>query len=201
MGGPLDVQTGTGFLALAFVVPLSLAWYNIRRLQIEQHRAWMLRAWVNAGAIITSRICFFAMLFITAPAGYATVRPCEQIDFEHYGNRTKVLARFPGCAGFYSGVNGTDPHLAVVVPVDPPKAGPSWVGSSLTLNFGASVWLSLAIHMIGVEIYLRLTPAEAERLRNISYQRQAEAGMKNPGSAGLTVDSLGDSAKWTPSSG
>jgi hypothetical protein len=43
---------------------------------------------------------------------------------------------------------------------------------------------------------LHLTPREAERLRKVSYQRQLEAGMKNPGSAGLTADKLGDSEAW-----
>jgi hypothetical protein len=41
---------------------------------------------------------------------------------------------------------------------------------------------------------LHLTPREAERLRNVSYQRQLEAGMKNPGSAGLV--GLGDCEPW-----
>lgn len=45
---------------------------------------------------------------------------------------------------------------------------------------------------------LHLTPAEAERLRNVSYQRQLEAGMKHPGRAGLTADSIGDSPLWVP---
>ncbi|EJT70843.1 hypothetical protein GGTG_11866 [Gaeumannomyces tritici R3-111a-1] len=205
MGGTLEVQTGVGFLAVVFVGELALAWVNVRRLQIDQHRAWMLRAWVLAGAILTSRLCLVPMMFINAPAGYATVRTCDQIDFEHDADRPAVLAHFPGCAGFYggAGVNGSGPagpRLSVVVPADPSKGGLSGLGSSLTFNFGAAIWLAMAIHMIGVEIYLRLTPAESERLRNISYQRQIEAGMKNPGSAGLTADRLGDAAKWTPAS-
>lgn len=47
-------------------------------------------------------------------------------------------------------------------------------------------------------LQLHLTPAEADRLRNVSYQRQLEAGMRNPGRAGLTADRLGDSALWVP---
>lgn len=47
-------------------------------------------------------------------------------------------------------------------------------------------------------LQLHLTPVEAERLRNISYQRQLEAGMKRPGRAGLTADSIGDSPLWVP---
>ena len=34
---------------------------------------------------------------------------------------------------------------------------------------------------------LHLTPKESERLRQVSYQRQLEAGFKNPGHAGLVA--------------
>lgn len=91
------------------------------------------------------------------------------------------------------------------------------VASVLSTTFGPALWLGLAIHAIGVEIYVRtyittkkgdcaaelteeqlhLTPAEAERLRNVSYQRQLEAGFKDPGRAGLTADRIGDAPKWT----
>jgi hypothetical protein len=43
---------------------------------------------------------------------------------------------------------------------------------------------------------LHLTPREAERLRQVSYARQLEAGMRSPGSAGLTADRLGDAKPW-----
>ena len=45
-GGGIVVKTGGGTLGIAFIVSLVLAYINIKRLQIEQHRAWMLRAWV-----------------------------------------------------------------------------------------------------------------------------------------------------------
>jgi uncharacterized membrane protein len=44
-GGGLDIQAGLGLLGIMFLVSLVLAVVNIKRLQIEQHRAWMLRAW------------------------------------------------------------------------------------------------------------------------------------------------------------
>ena len=46
------------------------------------------------------------------------------------------------------------------------------------------------------DVQLHLTPAESERLRRISYERQLAAGMRHPGRAGLTVDRLGDSDEW-----
>jgi hypothetical protein len=68
--------------------------------------------------------------------------------------------------------------------------------ASMELNFGMAAWIAIFLHTVGVEIYLSLTPAEGERLRKVSYEKQLEAGMKNPGSAGLTVDRWGDAEKW-----
>lgn len=44
-GGGLEIQAIVGFIAIIFLGSLGLALYNIKMLQIEQHRAWMLRAW------------------------------------------------------------------------------------------------------------------------------------------------------------
>ncbi|KAF2194588.1 hypothetical protein K469DRAFT_706051 [Zopfia rhizophila CBS 207.26] len=44
-GGGLDVQSAVGVLGIMCVVSMALAYINIKRLQIEQHRAWMLRGW------------------------------------------------------------------------------------------------------------------------------------------------------------
>lgn len=44
-GGGLDSQTAAGTLFIVFTGALIMAYVNIKRLQIDQHRAWMLRAW------------------------------------------------------------------------------------------------------------------------------------------------------------
>lgn len=44
-GGPLETQAIVWVLGIAFVSSLILAMVNIRQLQLEEHRAWMLRAW------------------------------------------------------------------------------------------------------------------------------------------------------------
>lgn len=44
-GGGLDTQSGVGFIGILFVVCMVLGYINIKRLQLEQHRAWMLRGW------------------------------------------------------------------------------------------------------------------------------------------------------------
>lgn len=67
VGGGLDVQTGTGFLGLIVFIELGLAWWNIKKLQIDQHRAWMLRAWFLASR---SLISSSALVNLVTAAGY-----------------------------------------------------------------------------------------------------------------------------------
>lgn len=50
-GGTLDTQVVVGAASIIFVGSQAIAYYNIKRLQIEQHRAWMLRAWVSVSII------------------------------------------------------------------------------------------------------------------------------------------------------
>lgn len=45
MGGAPSIQAASGLLSIIFIGSLTLAYVNIKRLQIEQHRAWMLRSW------------------------------------------------------------------------------------------------------------------------------------------------------------
>ncbi|KAJ5968388.1 hypothetical protein N7501_004636 [Penicillium viridicatum] len=61
-----------------------------------------------------------------------------------------------------------------------------------------AMWLALVMYTVGIELYLRLTTKEAERLRNVSYKRQLAAGMKNPGSTGLVPEKLGAMDLWEP---
>ncbi|KAG8165363.1 hypothetical protein KVR01_005638 [Diaporthe batatas] len=188
-GGTLATQYATGFISIAFVGALAMAYINIKRLQIEQHRAWMLRAWFYAGCIITIRIIMIiAAQIVSQIGGYYDARPCEQIQYI-FGSQEQSLDFYPDCAPFF---NGLDPSKQVAVEANF-DGDPVQLTVALGSNFGSAMWLAFAIHAT-----LKLTPAESERLRNVSYQRQLEAGMKNPGRAGLTVDRFGDSDKWVP---
>jgi hypothetical protein len=44
-GGDMAVQIAVGLLGTGTIISTALAYYNIKRLQIDQHRAWMLRTW------------------------------------------------------------------------------------------------------------------------------------------------------------
>ncbi|KEF63540.1 uncharacterized protein A1O9_01518 [Exophiala aquamarina CBS 119918] len=61
-----------------------------------------------------------------------------------------------------------------------------------------SLWFCLTIHAIAVEIYLNLSPAESERLRIISYEKQLEAGFTVPEQAQSTTHENRNAMAWKP---
>ncbi|EME40715.1 hypothetical protein DOTSEDRAFT_55848 [Dothistroma septosporum NZE10] len=184
-GGSLAVQTAVGVLAIATATSSVLAYVNIKRLQIEQHRAWMLRTWIWAGCIVTVRLIQIAAVTIVSKIGtYQTVMPCEQIA-DAGGNATKYV----GCQADPTGYAVVHAAFADAKRIEE-------VAGAFHVTFGMAIWLAFVIHVVGGEVYLHLTTAEAERLRKISYERQMERGMVSPGSAGLTSDRLGDCEPW-----
>jgi hypothetical protein len=44
-GGGMETQIAVGLMSILFVGSLVMSYINVKRLQIEEHRAWMLRAW------------------------------------------------------------------------------------------------------------------------------------------------------------
>ncbi|GAT24912.1 unnamed protein product [Aspergillus luchuensis] len=189
-GGGVSIQIALGVALIIFLSCICIAYYNIKRLQIEQHRAWMIRAWVCGGFIITMRIIGITtnkVLVALAPNQYFVSYSCSEISFMLNGNQSVVQSLHPSCTG-------TNPNHHVLVNafssngtgnVDQAAAG-------LDISFSAAAWLAVAIHVFAAELYLHLTPAESARLRRVSYQRQLEAGMRRPGNMGLTAEKVGD---------
>ncbi|KAI9166505.1 hypothetical protein HJFPF1_02611 [Paramyrothecium foliicola] len=189
-GGSLAIRAWVGLSTIMFLGSLLLAIYNVKKLQLDQHRAWMLRAWFYAGSILTTRLIMIIAAMIISSAGsdrFYISMPCDKLN-SFYELTAELLEVHPLC----SSLAARSPVMATM------DGREEQVAAALSLGFEFGVWLALAIHAIGIETYLRLTPAEFERLREISYQRQVEAGFKDPGRAGLTVDRLGDSAQWVP---
>jgi hypothetical protein len=173
-----------------------MAYINIKRLQIDQHRAWMLRTWFYLGTIVTLRIIQILAALITAGWAAATqylAISCDEILSIHGGATNAVYKLYPGC-------NPNNTAFAtdgmVVVKSNFNSQDAAEIAASLDMGFAMAGWLGLVVHAIGVEIYLSLTPKESSRLRQVSYERQLARGMKNPGSAGLVVEKFGDSDTW-----
>ena len=189
-GGGLDVQTAIGALVILTTTSLGMALWNIWCIQIELHRAWMLRAVFYMGTIITGRIIQAAAASIISPlSGYFEVQTCGQVASIFGGMSSAIMA------SNYSQCSNSTLNLPVVVAANM-HGSPEQVGASLGLSFGMALWMSILLHLIGVEIYLNLTPAETERTRNVSYERQLEAGYSHPGSTGTTTDRWGDAPAW-----
>ncbi|KPI40108.1 uncharacterized protein AB675_11493 [Cyphellophora attinorum] len=212
-GGNLGFQSTMGLAVILTTTAIVLAVYNIKKLQIDQHRAWMLRAMVYIAFMLvislfpnpicppklTTRlpsitfriIMIISAVIISAIGSYNTTMLCGEVAFINRdgANSTYMALQYPSCTN-------SDASQPVIVHAN--LSGPSGenAGASLRMSSGLAAFLALALHVIGVEIYLRLTPREGERLRQVSATRQMEAGYKQPGSAGLVVQRFGDAEPW-----
>ncbi|KAM0717362.1 hypothetical protein Q7P37_007214 [Cladosporium fusiforme] len=182
-GGDFATQAFAGCFGLSVIGSITLAYINIKRLQIEQHRAWMMRAWVYSASIITLRLVqiIAANIMGRIPDSYRMI-PCEQLA------SVGAAEAYVSCAA--------DPQGWAAVKMDFDGNGVAEIMAVLQGTFAGAGIVAYLLHALGIELYLHLTPAEAERLRKVSHERQLERGFKRPGSAGLTSDRLGD-AEWT----
>jgi hypothetical protein len=144
------------------------------------------------GTIITTRLIMIISALIITTLDYYTTRSCDEIAFI-YGSSSLFEKYYPQCSNPNQTVDGV-----VVVKAKFVVGRPEQIGASLGMSFGAAIWLALFLHLVGLEIYLALSPRESNRLRQVSYERQMERGFKNAGSAGLTSDRWGDAEAWRP---
>ena len=208
------VETLMGIITTVGII---MAWWNIRRKQIDQHRAWMLRTMFYMGVTITARLLNLAAVRITTRIGnYWSVWMCDEIDFlyKNYGLEFPKT-NYPEC---FLPDGSLDRWRRVAVRAVDNSGKLEELGAAIPTSFATMVslpilhytrnfpiltlcnqlWMCLFIHVVGVELYLRLTPRESERLRRVSYEKQLEAGYLNPGSSGLVVERWGDADAWTP---
>ena len=90
-----------------------------------------------------------AASIVSSMNGFYSARMCGQVDYMMGQNRT--LANFPDCAAYYS---GEDPEKYVMVRASM-KGNRATVASALGISFGPAMWLALALHAIGIEVYVR----------------------------------------------
>jgi hypothetical protein len=216
-GGGLNSQAVTGAALVMFIMSLSLAYYNVKRLRIDQHRAWMLRAWVvvsveqnfafcfcltvnmllnhQASHVITMRLMAKLMIQVTAAPSnhYYDYRSCAVIDFMFGNNATLVEFLYPDCMRFYSGANV---EQRVLIAADLTSGRPDHIAAGLNVAFGPAAWLALLLHCIAAEVYLNMTPDEARRLRALSRERQLEASNQRSGSPSSFIDTTEKAQVW-----
>lgn len=132
-GGLPSTQAFIGLLAIMVITSLAMAIYNIKRLQIDQHRAWMLRMAFYCGTIITLRLIMIiaAQLFALTGDYYSTVS-CDELAT--LTNPTQFRASYRQCLND-NGMSGD-----TVVPVRADFGGnEATVGVSLQWGFAIGV--------------------------------------------------------------
>ncbi|KAI9170612.1 major facilitator superfamily permease [Paramyrothecium foliicola] len=196
-GHRVTARAAESWLGIITTIGLFMAWWNIRRKQIDQHRAWMLRTMFYFGVTITARLINLAALpIITRMGHHYAVWSCDEIQFL-YDNLGAPFPRdaYPHC---FLPDGSLDRWKRVAVDAQENIERPEQIGAGATNTFGTMLWICFIIHAVGVELYLAMTPRESERLRRISYEKQVEAGYAHPGSAGLVLERWGDADAWTP---
>ncbi|KAK4552392.1 hypothetical protein LTR86_010406 [Recurvomyces mirabilis] len=103
-GGDLSTQAYIGMLVILTTIGYIMAYVNIKFLQIDQHRAWMLRTWSWFATIITIRLIqLLSALIISKRRGFWTTWPCAQID--SVLGPSDTVSAYPGCNAYYDGTN------------------------------------------------------------------------------------------------
>ncbi|KAG9033699.1 hypothetical protein FRB95_014488 [Tulasnella sp. JGI-2019a] len=156
-GGSPSAQAEGYTVAILIFFSSYKAWSRIRSRQITDHRKWALRCAFYLGSSISSRIMLGITSLIAVYFGpqYVVFR-CDELDFtmtmgEALTNVTRIPLedKYPACGGNISSWSTT------VVPVRSAYTGGyEELASALRLTFGASLWICLTIHAIGVECYL-----------------------------------------------
>ncbi|KAK2604538.1 hypothetical protein N8I77_007459 [Diaporthe amygdali] len=190
-GGDMSFQVANVLLGASIPICLSLAMINIKRLQIDQHRAWMLRTWFLAASIITMRIIQNIASRAISGQGYAAIRPCAQIDSDGVLPKSMIEHSWPQCAAYFTGAR---PDQQVLVRADY-YGLPIEINVAISIVSGASAFTALFLHAIGVELYLNLTPAESERLRQASSRKQSALGLRRPARTESAIDQFEASHK------
>lgn len=194
LGGTIETRLLIGVLTISTVGSAVLAYINIKRLQIDQHRAWMLRCWAYAFNIISLRLIQLAALEIVSRMKifYASME-CRTIDSALSIVQPGLAALFyPQCA------ESLDAHVAVLADAHPettPEGIPRLdkIAAASQVTFAMSGVMALLLHAFAVEVYLHLTQHEANRLKRVSRERQIQRGWSRPGDASwLTGQIWGD---------
>lgn len=196
MGGDLATQTTLGLLGVYTITSVTLAFVDIKRLQIDQHRAWIVRIWILMGAPITQRIIQIPTYQILTRIGtYYYPMACHTIAYVTLNTAgpeasKALLSRYGACRE--DPING-------VAAVNVNMGGtPEEIGVAISASFVPSLIVAFFLHAAGVELNLALTTAERDRLKQVSYEKQMARGWKRAGDAGLTPDKFGDLPQWYP---
>lgn len=190
LGGTIETRLLIGLLTISTFGSAAMAWVNIKQLQIDQHRAWMLRCWAYAFNIISLRLIqLCALEIISRMKTFHAAISCARIDSAFSIIQPGMAPLFyPQCA------DSPDTYVAVIADVYPdptPEGIPrlDMITAASQVTFAMSGYMALILHAFVVEVYLYLTQAESARLKRVSHEKQME---RKWGKGWLTKEVWGD---------
>src|SRR5215469_4179005 len=98
--GDIPTQSGTGGVSIVVITCFGLAIYNIKRLQIDQHRAWMLRAWIYSTFVITQRVLMIIIPYTLSRWSQITLYAmisCDELAYLYQPKPGMLEANYPAC--------------------------------------------------------------------------------------------------------
>jgi hypothetical protein len=148
-GGELNVQSAWYFLSLMIIFSALLGIMNVKH--TRKHRKWMLRTVTYTAVPIIARLAVMAANRIVSNMGtYYAIWRCDQILFVLKSNET-LTQKFPQCVG---DADLSTLYTAVRAGL---QDGPLGRASASRVTRGMVLWVSILIHVVGVEFYIRKT--------------------------------------------
>ncbi|KAG8894795.1 hypothetical protein FRC01_012746, partial [Tulasnella sp. 417] len=174
-GGSPSTQSAY-YTATFLTVGAALTGYSKVR-ETRKHRKWMLRAVAYVNSVITTRIVMIiAREILSQAGGYYELWSCSELEFLQQNGQgvPNFTASYPIC--------GATPARNGFSPVPPPfapvlvkmRSDPASYGSAVRATFGMALWVSLVIHVIGVEIYIRSTESANQHRIGFILQRDKD---------------------------
>ncbi|KAF5368002.1 hypothetical protein D9758_004395 [Tetrapyrgos nigripes] len=152
-GGEINQQAVWYLLTVMFTFSILMGLFNVKR-NTQAHRKWMLRAVVYFAVVILAKVLsIISRAIITNIGGYYSVWRCDEVNYV-LQNADALFQRFPQCNNTAVDISNNPFSVAVLASDSEGKLEHS---SALRLVAGMCLWLSLMIHLVGVEIYLYRT--------------------------------------------
>ncbi|RSL49131.1 hypothetical protein CEP53_009260 [Fusarium sp. AF-6] len=155
MGGPFSARIGTWIIGISFTTAMVMGVVSTKKRRFDQHRAWMLRGWFYAGAIISMRIVLIAVAIIVGQYGWL-IRPLQCAVVEYLGeiNPDGAKPLYQNCSSYLAGEN---PGQEVLVRTNWDFNDLPGMAVSLRYGYLFGGWTAFTLHAVGIEIYVSET--------------------------------------------
>ncbi|QRV89374.1 hypothetical protein RhiJN_17392 [Ceratobasidium sp. AG-Ba] len=174
-GGDMSIQGGSYALGIMTLWSTVKSWTAIRRLQIDEHRTWVIRSWSYQMSVITLRVLAVSLaIIISIVGGFYHSMPCKEVEFI-LNDKDLYALEYPQCQADWNGSPVT--HVAVLADVT--ENDDLRRTAAFRAVFGLSTWAGFWIHAVVCEYYLFLTKDESDRLKMVSEKRQKARQMLN----------------------